>query len=201
MQPVPWRAVFGDDRPVEVEVGPGRGETLLALAATGPLTNFFAIERANRAADAIMEKAAARRLDNVRVIAADARCVVTHLLADASVATYHIYFPDPWPKTRHRPRRLATVEFARELVRTLQPGGALHLASDLRSVVDSFVAHLLGAGLEAISGAVPPPGRPTTTFERKYAGAGTHYARLVRPPPSGHGEAGAPAPGTADGGR
>jgi len=73
---VPWAAVFGSDRPVEVEIGPGRGDLLLALAAAAPATNFFAIERAAHAAAAITEKAAARRLANVRVVAGDARCVV-----------------------------------------------------------------------------------------------------------------------------
>src|SRR5438445_71416 len=76
---LPWAAVFGNDHPVEVEIGPGRGDLLLALAAAAPATNFFAIERAARAAAAIAEKAAERRLTNVRVVAGDARCVVARL--------------------------------------------------------------------------------------------------------------------------
>ncbi len=83
---VPWAAVFGSDRPVEVEIGPGRGDLLLALAAAAPATNFFAIERAAHAAAAITEKAAARRLANVRVVAGDAPCIVARLVAEASVA-------------------------------------------------------------------------------------------------------------------
>src|SRR5437763_9414175 len=100
-----WREVFGDDRPVEVEIGPGRGEMLLAFAAARPGTNFFAIERLPGAADAIMARAVGRRLANVRVVVADARCVIGRLVAEASVTAYHLYFPDPWPKTRHRGRR------------------------------------------------------------------------------------------------
>src|SRR3989441_4535444 len=75
---VSWAAVFGNDGPVEVEIGPGRGELLLTFAAAAPATNFFAIERAARAAAAIMEKAAERRLANVRVVAGDARCIIAH---------------------------------------------------------------------------------------------------------------------------
>ncbi len=167
---VPWSQVFGNDRPVEVEIGPGRGELLLAYAAAAPSSNFFAIERAARAAAAIMEKVAARRLANLRV-----------------------YFPDPWPKTRHRARRLTDPSFAGEVARTLAPGGVLHLASDLRHLVDDFAAVLAAAGLVPEAGAVPPL-RPTTAFERKYAQAGTHYARWRRP-----GGTGAPAPVSADG--
>jgi len=190
---VSWAAVFGNDRPVEVEIGPGRGELLLAFAAAAPATNFFAIERAAGAAAAIMEKAAERRLANVRVVAGDARCIIAHPVPDASVAAYHIYFPDPWPKTRHRARRLSDPSFAAELLRTLARGGVLHLASDLRHLLDDFAAVLAAAGLVPEAGAVPPPGRPTTAFERKYAQAGTHYARWRRP-----GERGAPAPVRAD---
>src|SRR2546422_9821168 len=73
---LPWAAVFGNDHPVEVEIGPGRGDLLLTLAAPAPATNFFAIERAARAAAAIAEKAAERRLTHVRVGARDAPRVV-----------------------------------------------------------------------------------------------------------------------------
>jgi len=178
---VPWAAVFGSDRPVEVEIGPGRGDLLLALAAAAPATNFFAIERAARAVAAITGKAAERRLTNVRVVAGDARCIVARLVAEASVAAYHLYFPDPWPKTRHRARRLTDPSFAAELARTLAPGGVLHLASDLAHLVDAFAAILAAAGLVPEAGAAPPPGRPTTAFERKYAQAGTYYTRWRRP--------------------
>ena len=180
MTRVPWSAVFGDDHPVEVEIGPGRGDTLLAFAAARPATNFFAIERAAHAAEAIAMRASAHGLGNVRVVAGDARCIVERLVADASVAAYHIYFPDPWPKTRHRERRLATASFARALARTLVPGGSVHVASDLRGVVDELVAQLAASGLAPVRDAAPPPGRPITKFERKYATGGTHYARLVR---------------------
>ena|SRR5437867_45584 len=191
-----WRAVFGNDHPVEVEIGPGRGEVLLAYAAAAPATNFFAIERSAGAAEAIGAEAARRGLHNVRVIAADARCVLAHVLADASVAAYHIYFPDPWPKTRHHARRLASRLFARDLARTLLPGGALHLASDLRPLLDEFAAHLVRVGLVPEAGATPPAPRPTTAFERKYARAGTHYLCFGR---SRRGdEDGAPAPVSAD---
>jgi len=183
----PWRDVFGDDRPVEVEIGPGRGDVLLAFAATRRETNYFAIERTPGAAEAILARARAHGLENVRVVAGDARCIIGRLLADASVAAYHVYFPDPWPKTRHRDRRLATAPFARALARTLVPGGTVHVASDLRDVVDQLVTRLVSSGLAPVPDAAPPPGRPITKFERKYATGGTHYARLVRQMDGGSG--------------
>jgi tRNA (guanine-N7-)-methyltransferase len=187
MTHVPWSAVFADDRPVEVEIGPGRGDTLLAFAAARPGTNFFAIERAARAAEAIAARATEHGLGNVRVVAGDARCIVERFVPDASVAAYHLYFPDPWPKTRHRDRRLATASFAHALARTLVPGGVVHVASDLRGVVDELVARLVSSGLAPVPDTAQPPGRPITKFERKYATGGTHYASLVRQVDGGSG--------------
>lgn len=194
--PVAWEAVFGNDRPVEVEIGPGRGDVLLAFARAAPLRNFFGVERTLGAAGAIAARAAAGRLENVRVVAGDARCIVAHLVPDASVAAYHLYFPDPWPKTRHRKRRLASDEFVRALVRTLAPGGRVDVASDIRALVEAFAARLAAAGLVHTPDASRPAARPVTVFERRYAGAGTHHTRLVAPRPrEGRG---APAPGAED---
>jgi tRNA (guanine-N7-)-methyltransferase len=177
-----WHAVFGDGRPVEVEIGPGRGEMVLAYAAAAPGTNFFAIERARSRADAVMAKAAARRLRNLRVIAGDARCVVGHLVPPASVSAYHIFFPDPWPKTGHRARRLFFGErFAGDLTRTLVARGVVHVATDLAALFDAVCARLSAAGLVRDPDAALPARRPTTSFERRYAANGTHYARFVRP--------------------
>jgi tRNA (guanine-N7-)-methyltransferase len=171
--PVPWDAVFGNDRPVEVEIGPGRGDLLLAAAVAAPTTNFFAVERGARAAEAIMRAARARGLANVCVVAGDARCVVARFVPAQSVAAYRVFFPDPWPKTRHRHRRLMTDGFA----------GAL--ASDLASVVNDYAAPLLRAGLVRVPEATLPAGRVTTAFERKYAPRGPVYACFRQPTPGG----------------
>ena len=188
--PIPWTCVFGDDRPVEVEIGPGRGERVLAAAAATPDVNFFAVEVRGGAAQAITERAARRGIGNLRVVAGDVRWIL-RLFPDASVAAYHIHFPDPWPKTRHRERRLASPTFAREIARTLAPGGAVHVASDLPPVVEGFARALSAARLLPVPGALPPPGRPKSSFEQRYARAGTAYARFVRE------ETGAPAPDEA----
>jgi tRNA (guanine-N7-)-methyltransferase len=179
--PVPWRDVFGNDRPVEFEIGPGRGDILLAWARALPDTNFFAVEHASGIATALADRAAAEGLHNVRVIGGDARCVVERLVAADSVAAYHIYFPDPWPKTRHRRRRLFTDRaFAPALRRTLRPDGRLHLASDLPKLHADMCAALVAAGFVRDHAAPPPRDRPITKFERKYATAGTWYACFRR---------------------
>jgi len=152
MRGVPWSGLFGNDRPVEVEIGPGRGDVLLAFAEASPARNFFGIERTGGAAAAIVARAAKHGLANVRVVAGDARCIVAQLVSDDSVAAYHVYFPDPWPKTRHRKRRLVTAAFAAALARTLAPRGTVDVASDVRAVVEAFAGELEREGLVRVSG-------------------------------------------------
>ncbi|TMA44505.1 MAG: hypothetical protein E6J81_14340, partial [Deltaproteobacteria bacterium] len=131
-------------------------------------------------AETLSGVAAARGLANVRIVAGDARCIVGRLVPDASVAAYYIYFPDPWPKTRHRGRRLAAPDLAGHLLRTLVEHGRIHVLTDLAPLLAAFVAELTRAGLVRSAGAEPPAGRPTTHYERKYARAGAYYARFER---------------------
>lgn len=175
-----WRVVFGNANPVEVEIGPGRGDVALAFAAAYPERNFFAIEHATGLADALALAAAKRGLGNLRAIAGDARCILATLVPPASVAAVHVYFPDPWPKTRHRHRRLFdTPDAARAVARVLEPGGRVHVASDLSWLFRRIVERLTGAGLRPDANA--GPARPVSKFERKYAAAGTWAATFVRP--------------------
>jgi len=176
-----WRTLFGDDRPVEIEIGPGRGDVLLAYAAAAPERGFFGIERRAGQAEAIVARAARLGLANVRAVGGDARWILERVVPAGSVAVHHIYFPDPWPKTRHRERRLFEPRFIRALLRTLQPGGQVHIASDLPGLVADAARGLWSAGLREECGAAPPAARPTTRFERKYAAGGTHYVRFTRP--------------------
>ena len=175
-----WDAVFENAHPVEIEIGPGRGEVLLAFAAARPDTNFFAIEHAAGLAEAVAAEAGARGLANVRIVAGDARCILAQLVPPASVAAVHVYFPDPWPKTRHRRRRLFEgQDLAGAIAQVLLPGGAVHVASDLAPLEDRMRARLRAAGLREVPARGPV--RPVSKFERKYAAAGTHAATFVKP--------------------
>ncbi len=175
-----WRAVFGNPHPVEIEIGPGRGEVLLAFAARHPAINFLGIEHAAGLATAVTAAAAARGLANVRVLAGDARCIVARLVPADSVAAVHVYFPDPWPKTHHRHRRLwGEPALAQAIARVLLPGGRVHVVSDLDWLCRQMRERLRAAGLVEIAASVPP--RPLSKFERGYAAAGVHTATFSKP--------------------
>jgi tRNA (guanine-N7-)-methyltransferase len=126
-----WRGVFGNANPVWVEIGPGRGEFLLDTARKNPQQNYFAIERAGSSARRIEAEIECRRLANARVVGGDATCVIA-MLPDACVAGYYLLFPDPWWKRRHERRRVITPTFFSDLRRTLEPGGLVHFATDVR---------------------------------------------------------------------
>ncbi len=180
-----WRFVFDNSDPVEIELGPGTGTFLLAAAARAPHTNFFAIEHSRSRAAHLGAALAARGLDNARVLAADATCVVRTLLPPEAVAAYHIYFPDPWWKRRHQRRRLFTPAFAAALQQTLVPGGRIHIATDVADVMTLALATLARCPQLRRDNAMPPP-RDLTAFERKglVRGATIHEATFVKRSPA-----------------
>jgi tRNA (guanine-N7-)-methyltransferase len=173
-----WSAVFGNDRPVYVEVGPGRGEFLLRTAREDPGHNYFAIERSRGRAREI-ERSLAKHgvLPNVRVLNADAACTLA-LLPDASVAGYYVLFPDPWWKLRHHRRRLLTPDFVATLRRTLVSGGTIQLATDVAGYF-AVAQECLNAdpGLELIESGLASA--PSTSFSRKAQRLGTPVYRSL----------------------
>ena len=112
---------------LEVDLGCGKGRFLLARAAAHPETSFLGLDRQTRRLAKVERKA---QLANIRLLYAEAAYAVTHLLPRGSVATYYIFFPDPWPKRRHHRRRLFDAAFLDALNTTLMPGGCIHLATD-----------------------------------------------------------------------
>src|SRR5205807_7068201 len=99
--PLDWRAVFGNDHPVEIEVGFGKGLFLLNAATARPDVNFAGIEIERKYQLFTATRLAVRKLGNVRVACADARLALRDHVPGASVQAVHVYFPDPWWKKRH----------------------------------------------------------------------------------------------------
>jgi tRNA (guanine-N7-)-methyltransferase len=170
-----WRCVFGNDAPVEIEVGCGRGTFLLEAARHTPSRNFLGLERAPRLALAAERAIAGAALTNARVLCCDAGCVLCHLIPPRSVAVYHLYFPDPWWKRRHHKRRVYTGRFAAAISRTLVAGGRVYVATDVRPLVDQIRERFARAGLAAL-GESPPA--PHTVFAGRCREAGrlVHHA-------------------------
>ena len=115
---------------LEVDLGCGKGRFLLARAAAHPETSFLGLDRQTQRLAKVERKAQKAQLANIRLLYAEAAYAVTHLLPSGSVATYYIFFSDPWPKRRHHRRRLFDAAFLDALNTTLMPGGCIHFATD-----------------------------------------------------------------------
>jgi tRNA (guanine-N7-)-methyltransferase len=168
-----WRMLFGSDAPVEIEIGSGDGVFLTAYAARAPDRHLFGIERSPAKARRLADRVARLGGSNVRTLQAVARCVVESIVPAASVTAYHVYFPDPWPKRGHAPRRIFTPAFVAGLARTLMPGGRLFFATDVAGYARVASGHVLAAPAfrEAAVAGDQHPGL-TTSFARKYRAGG-----------------------------
>ena len=122
--------VFGNTRPVELEIGIGKGTFLTARATARPEINFIGLEYAGAYAKYAADRCRRAGLENVRILAAEANGFVELALPDASLFRVHIYFPDPWPKRKHNRRRLIQPAFLNHLRRILRPGGQLLVVTD-----------------------------------------------------------------------
>ncbi|MFH1743368.1 MAG: tRNA (guanosine(46)-N7)-methyltransferase TrmB [bacterium] len=130
LTPFDFQSLFGCLCPVEIEIGIGRGKYILGEAVRRPSVGFLGIERVRKYLRVALARLNVSGCENVRLACEDAGFIVRKLIPDDSVYTYHIYFPDPWPKRRHRQRRLIDPDFATHLHRTLAPGGTLKVATD-----------------------------------------------------------------------
>jgi tRNA (guanine-N7-)-methyltransferase len=121
---------FGNDHPVELELGIGKGRFLIQQAEQHPDVNFLGVEWASRYYRLVAHRITRRGLPNAKVLRDDAARVVRDTLPPASISALHVYFPDPWPKSRHHKRRLIQPPFARACAVILKPGAVVRLATD-----------------------------------------------------------------------
>ncbi len=168
--PIDPRQMFGRRAPLVLEIGSGMGETTAAIAAAQPDTDFIAVEVHGPGVGSLLNRIEAEQLGNLRVIRHDAVEVLEHMVAEASLAGVHLFFPDPWPKKRHHKRRLVQPAFVALAARRLAPGGYLHVATDWQEYAEQILAVLSGEPLleNTAQGFAERPGhRPLTKFEQR----------------------------------
>jgi tRNA (guanine-N7-)-methyltransferase len=171
--PVDWSRMFGNENPVELEVGSGKGLFLANEGLRRPGTNFFGIEIARKYAVMAARRVAKKGLANVRVLPGDALLFLNKYTPPASLAAVHVYFPDPWWKLRHRKRRVFREELALDLEKVLKPGADLWIATDVEEYYQVMLKLMLKHPLFVPQ---PPPEANLpeheldylTNFERKY---------------------------------
>jgi len=125
-----YPTLFGNDNPVEIEIGMGKGRFILAESHNRPNTNFIGIERSLKWFRVALLRLTQNPRPNCKLLCWDADMIVKLLIKPKSVFAYHVYFPDPWPKDRHQKRRLLNPRFIEKIAETLVPQGKLYLKTD-----------------------------------------------------------------------
>ncbi len=179
-----WPAIFGNDHPVELEVGFGKGLFLVNQSTARPDVNFVGIEIVRKYQFFVANRIAKRQRTNVRLACDDGKRVLREGVPAGSLDVIHVYFPDPWWKKRHHKRRLFTSEFVSECLRALRVGGQLSVATDVPAYAEVMKTLLVA---EAALKLMPPPepGSPAhdldylTNFERKFRSQGKPIFRFL----------------------
>ena len=180
-QLVAWEQVFGGEptaaTPVVLEIGFGMGEATAHIAAIQPGTHFLCCEVHEPGVGALLKRIGERGLTNIRICAHDAVEVIDHMLPLEALDGVHIFFPDPWHKTKHNKRRLIQAPLIAKLAARLKPGGYLHCATDWQPYAEQILEVLSAEPLlrnrglashPQLAGYAPKPDyRPLTKFENR----------------------------------
>ncbi|WP_412080762.1 tRNA (guanosine(46)-N7)-methyltransferase TrmB [Streptomyces sp. SCL15-4] len=162
--------LFGNDRPVVLEIGFGMGEATARMAAGDPDTNILAVDVHTPGQGNLLALAERGGLSNVRVGNGDAIILLREMLRPDALDGLRVYFPDPWPKKRHHKRRLIQPEFLTLAAARLKPGALLHCATDWEPYAEQMLmvltAHPDFENTRPDGGFAPRPEfRPLTRFE------------------------------------
>ncbi len=176
--PLDFEGIYGRHAPIEVDLGCGDGSFLAALASENPNTDFLGIERLVGRVRSACGKIARSGLKNARVIQFEISYALDRLLPENSVASFHLMFPDPWPKRRHAPRRLVSEKFLASLHPVLAANGTVRIATDDTEYYGQIMRLVSESSLfTVVSDAVPATAM--SKFERQFTLDGVRIHRLT----------------------
>ena len=177
--PLKLTELFPKQQPLEVELGAGDGSFLARYAQLHPERNFLGVERLLGRLRKIDRKGLRAGLDNLRLIRIEASYLIQYLLPRESVVAVHVYFPDPWPKRKHRKNRLVNSAFVETLAKVLPPGGSVFLRTDdadyFAQMTEVFGANSAFCPLETPAERL----EITTDFERAFQARGIPTLRAA----------------------
>jgi tRNA (guanine-N7-)-methyltransferase len=177
--PLDFYAVFNNYNPVTVEIGFGMGSATAKIAAANPQKNYIGIEVFRAGIGRLLWEVEKQNLNNVRIIEYDAVSVFEKMIPVNSLEAIHIFFPDPWPKTKHSKRRLVKRPFTSILASKLRNGGYVYMVSDCDDYCNFALSEL--SATSALRNnyekfAPPQEWRPITKFEKK----GLHHGNAIK---------------------
>ena len=179
-----WAEVFGNDHPIHIEVGMGKGQFIIEMAKRNPEINYIGIEKYSSVLVRAVEKLEDFEQNNLRLIRMDAENIEEVFDKD-EVDRIYLNFSDPWPKDRHAKRRLTSTRFLERYNNILTPEGRVMLKTDNKDLFDFSLEQVEEAGwiLENhtydLHHSEYNEGNVMTEYEEKFSAKGNPICRLV----------------------
>lgn len=179
-----WKTLFGNEHPIHVEIGMGKGKFIMQLAAMNPQINYIGIEKYSSVLLRALEKREEVELSNLYFIRFDAE-YLNDIFDKYEIYRIHLNFSDPWPKDRHAKRRLTSKEFLAKYNQCLKKEGEVIFKTDNRMLFDFSVEEAGIAGWELkevtydLHHSEYMEGNVMTEYEERFSAIGNPIHRLV----------------------
>ena len=159
------KAVFPAAEKIIMEIGFGMGEATAIMALNSPQNGYLAVDLHPPGIGKLLARIQEQEISNIKVIEDDVHVVLPYMIHDHALDGVHLYFPDPWPKSKHHKRRIVTPAFLELVAAKLKPGGYFHLATDWFPYAQAM--QVVFSTSDQFSGGVidKPDWRPVTRFE------------------------------------
>ncbi len=180
-----WNQVFGNDHPIQIEIGMGKGRFMMDLAAVNPNINYIGIEKYSTVLLRAIQKMEENELANLRFIRMDAEDIC-EVFDKGEVAKIYLNFSDPWPKDRHAKRRLPSRQFLERYDAILAKDGRIEFKTDNEDLFDFALEEIEPAGwqLEAATRDLHHDermlaGNIMTEYEEKFSSLGNPIYKYI----------------------
>ena len=181
--PVTSVSLFGNDAPLELEVGSGKGTLLVTESKARAGVNFLGIEYTRRYWRYAADRLRRNDCENARVVLADARTLIRDYLEDDSLSAVHIYFPDPWPKSGHRNRRFVQPHHIELVAKKMRRGARLQIVTDHPGYFAQIDRVVRNSSLAVVDFDAPAAAESQemvgSNFERKYRQEGRAFHAIA----------------------
>ena len=175
--------LFGNDNPIRIEIGCGKGDFIVGTAAKEPGVNFLAVEKVSDVLMLAAEKVKRSELTNIRVCCVDAK-ELAEIFPENSIDRIYLNFSDPWPKARHEKRRLTYRSFLAIYEKILKPDGAIYFKTDNRGLFDFSLEEFKEYGMKLdkltfdLHNSEYMEGNVMTEYEKRFSSMGVPINRV-----------------------
>lgn len=180
-----WKELFGNDHPVYLEIGTGKGKFINRLAMENPDINYVGIEKYSSVLIRALDKLDESQIQNLLFIRGDAELICEYF-DEGEVGRIYLNFSDPWPKDRHAKRRLPSKEFLRRFAQILTPDGTIEFKTDNRALFDFAVEEVEAGGFKILqitydlhNDPVMNEGNIMTEYEERFSAKGNPICKYI----------------------